>query len=139
MSINPLAYTEKVIRSFLRYQVTTYPFADVKLEDGELKYGVFDYESNDWKKEIIPLTEEQWAAFRDVLDSLDVWNLEEEYVEPGICDGTSWHLDIEYDDKNVHSRGQNKFPGNAETVEDSAVFTQFLRAVQTLAGDWTFR
>jgi len=31
MAINPLAYTEKVIRSFLRYQLTTYPFADERL------------------------------------------------------------------------------------------------------------
>jgi ATP-dependent helicase YprA (DUF1998 family) len=31
MAINPLAYTEKVIRSFLRYQLTTYPFADDRL------------------------------------------------------------------------------------------------------------
>jgi hypothetical protein len=28
MAINPLAYTEKVILSFLRYQLTGYPFAD---------------------------------------------------------------------------------------------------------------
>jgi len=31
MVINPLAYTEKVIRSFLRCQLTTYPFADERL------------------------------------------------------------------------------------------------------------
>ena len=31
MAINPLAYTEKVISSFLRYQLTTYPFADAGL------------------------------------------------------------------------------------------------------------
>ena len=31
MAINPLAYTEKVIRSFLRYQLTAYPFADERL------------------------------------------------------------------------------------------------------------
>lgn len=31
MSINPLAYTEKVVRSFLRYQLTSYPFADERL------------------------------------------------------------------------------------------------------------
>jgi ATP-dependent helicase YprA (DUF1998 family) len=31
MAINPLAYTERVIRSFLRYQLTTYPFVDDRL------------------------------------------------------------------------------------------------------------
>ena len=29
--INPLVYMEKVVRSFLRYQLTTYPFADERL------------------------------------------------------------------------------------------------------------
>jgi len=28
MAIDPLAYTEKVVQSFLRYQPTAYPFAD---------------------------------------------------------------------------------------------------------------
>lgn len=28
MALNPIVYTEKVIRSFLRYQLTAYPFAD---------------------------------------------------------------------------------------------------------------
>ena len=28
MALNPVAYTEKVVRSFLKYQLSTYPFAD---------------------------------------------------------------------------------------------------------------
>jgi DEAD/DEAH box helicase len=31
MALNPIAFTEKVVRSFLRYQLTTYPFADERL------------------------------------------------------------------------------------------------------------
>lgn len=31
MALNPIAYTEKVSRSFLRYQLTAYPFADPRL------------------------------------------------------------------------------------------------------------
>lgn len=31
MALNPIAYTEKVVRSFLRYQLTAYPFADARL------------------------------------------------------------------------------------------------------------
>jgi len=31
MALNPIVYTEKVVRSFLRYQLTTYPFADERL------------------------------------------------------------------------------------------------------------
>ncbi|MDA2923350.1 DEAD/DEAH box helicase [Acidobacteria bacterium AH-259-L09] len=31
--LNPITYTEKVVRDFLRYQLTTYPFADRDLHD----------------------------------------------------------------------------------------------------------
>ena len=31
MSLNPIAYTEKVVSSFLKYQLTTYPLADANL------------------------------------------------------------------------------------------------------------
>ena len=33
MAINPIAYTEKIIRSFLKYQLTAYPFADARLHN----------------------------------------------------------------------------------------------------------
>jgi hypothetical protein len=33
MALNPVVYTEKVVRSFLRYQLTAYPFADGRLHD----------------------------------------------------------------------------------------------------------
>lgn len=29
MALIPIVFTEKVVRSFLRYQLTAYPFADV--------------------------------------------------------------------------------------------------------------
>ena len=31
MALNPIAYTKNVVRSFLRYQLTEYPFADPHL------------------------------------------------------------------------------------------------------------
>ena len=31
MALNPIVFTEKVVRSFLRYQLTANPFADVRL------------------------------------------------------------------------------------------------------------
>src|SRR5262245_53413878 len=33
MALNPIVYTEKVVRSFLRYQLTAYPFADERLHE----------------------------------------------------------------------------------------------------------
>ncbi|MFY0538918.1 hypothetical protein [Nannocystis pusilla] len=31
--LNPITYTEQIVRDFLRYQLTTYPFADKPLHD----------------------------------------------------------------------------------------------------------
>jgi ATP-dependent helicase YprA (DUF1998 family) len=31
MALNPIAYTERVVRSFLKYQLTAYPFSDTRL------------------------------------------------------------------------------------------------------------
>src|SRR3970040_988950 len=31
LALNPIVFTEKVVRSFLRYQLTSYPFADARL------------------------------------------------------------------------------------------------------------
>ena len=36
MALNPIVYTEKVVRSFLRYQLTAYPFADERL-NGQMR------------------------------------------------------------------------------------------------------
>lgn len=33
MALNPIVFTERVVRSFLRYQLTAYPFADVRLHE----------------------------------------------------------------------------------------------------------
>ena len=33
MAINPIAYTERIARSFLKYQLTACPFADLRLHD----------------------------------------------------------------------------------------------------------
>jgi len=33
MALNPIGYTERIVRSFLRYQLTTYPFADPRLRE----------------------------------------------------------------------------------------------------------
>jgi ATP-dependent helicase YprA (DUF1998 family) len=33
MALNPIAYTEKVVRSFLKYQLTAYPFSDPRLHE----------------------------------------------------------------------------------------------------------
>jgi len=39
VALNPIVFTEKVVRSFLRYQLTAYPFADDRLHAQILSFG----------------------------------------------------------------------------------------------------
>jgi hypothetical protein len=57
MALNPIAYTEKIVRSFLRYQISAYPFSDARLH-GQMRRPVacsLDYD--DFAKEHQPVRE----------------------------------------------------------------------------------
>ncbi|MDD2586509.1 MAG: hypothetical protein PHT79_10185 [Syntrophomonadaceae bacterium] len=41
---------------------------------------------------------------------MDVLNWKSKYVEPGICDGTQWSVEIVRDERNIKKYGDNKFP-----------------------------
>jgi len=42
MAFNPIVFTEKIVRSFLRYQLTAYPFADDKLTQFRIRFASQD-------------------------------------------------------------------------------------------------
>lgn len=48
MALNPIAFTEKVVRSFLRYQLTAYPFADEGLHNLRSDALLPDYVEEPW-------------------------------------------------------------------------------------------
>jgi len=62
------------------------------------------------KKRRIQVTEAQWRQFRGALEEAEVWDWKEEYIDPGILDGTQWLVRIKYDDASVFSRGSNSSP-----------------------------
>jgi hypothetical protein len=61
-------------------------------------------------KEIKP-SAKQGQTFRRALDRLNVWCWQEDYLDPGVCDGTNWSVEIAYTDKAIVSGGSNCFPG----------------------------
>jgi len=119
------------------------PSYEVERVRGELQYRSCERGYANWETHTVPVTDEQWATFRGTLDSLDVWQWEKEYPDPGFCDGTHWELNIAYADRRSRSQGTNNYPGRNPTEsgapEETDVFEEFTKAVQSLLGGRDFR
>jgi hypothetical protein len=109
----------------------------VELCDGKVRYTAAFDGKVDKVLEVDP-TEEQWEEFRASLDAVHFWEWREEYPNPGVLDGTSWSVQIEYPDARGSARGQNNYPlahgrpsGNPQS---SGPFMGFLSAVRRLLG-----
>lgn len=48
--------------------------------------------------------------FIEDLKSVKFLNWKSKYIEPGVCDGTQWEIEIIKEDRNVKKYGDNKFP-----------------------------
>jgi len=119
------------------------PSYSVQRVHGELLYKSCEQGYANWKTETIPVTDEQWGTFRAAIDSLDVWRWEREYLNPGVCDGTQWGVDIAYADKRIRSHGDNNYPTGDATgsggPKETEIFDRFIRAVQFLVGGRDFQ
>ncbi len=106
-------------------------FSVVLTENGTLEYRSSGYGFKNWRKSIITPSTEMWAAFRQSIDEIEIWKWKKHYSSKGvICDGTSWGLEIAYDDKMISTGGSNNYPVNG--------FKEFLEAVQLLIGGRKF-
>lgn len=109
------------------YMGTSY---SVALKRGVLHHVTCGYGYVPEKKSIVRPTEEQWASFLAALDSLRVWKWQTRYEDPGVCDGTSWKVEITWGDKSIDSSGSNSFP---------KAFGAYLDAVRALLGELPFQ
>ena len=55
---NPINYAESVVSDFLRYQLTTYPFADASLH-AQMRRGASDEEMADFIRSVVAKKEER--------------------------------------------------------------------------------
>ena len=85
-------------------------------------------------QEINP-TEKQWLAFWTALNKINIWKWETRYENPGVMDGTSWRVCLQYGGKSIESSGSNSYPGDSDEADD---FGLFLRAVRKLLGGVPF-
>jgi hypothetical protein len=112
-------------------------FHELELRDGKLRYTVVFEGKVTNVLEVVP-TEGQWEEFRASLDAVHFWEWMAEYPNPGVLDGTSWSVQIEYPDVRNSARGQNNYP--LEHGRPSGIpfpthqFKTFLGAVRQLLG-----
>lgn len=87
-------------------------------------------------------TDEQWRAFRRALAKINVWQWQTHYPNPGVCDGTSWSLEVAYSDHALDISGNNNYPDAqgdpTNSPEGTKTFDRLLRAISKLTGK-TFR
>ena len=109
-------------------------YYQIALNKGQLSYtqACDDYEQA--PAQIIVPDSKQWRSFWKRVDAIGVWNWESRYENPSVMDGTSWHVEIAHNDKNVSSSGSNDYPNGDATI----AFEPFLKAVRELIGDRPF-
>ena len=114
------------------YMVSSF---SLKLEAGELQYA----RDIGCEMQFISASDEQWAAFRQELDSIGIWQWKSKYDNPGVCDGTGWEINIAYADKMIRSSGINAYPDrNGACIDGGGTFIRFCKAVQSLTGGLDF-
>jgi len=74
-------------------------------------------------------TQEEWDIFLKALNTHNVWNWEEYYMNPDILDGTQWSLEIKAGSLKVKSGGSNEYPpefdGLIQAIHDLVKFAVF--------------
>ena len=63
-----------------------------------------------YKEVLCSPTQEEWDIFLKALNTHNVWNWEEYYMNPDILDGTQWSLEIKAGSLKVKSGGSNEYP-----------------------------
>ena len=124
------------------------PSFSVELSESGLLYRHCEHGYEEWQTELIEVSDRRWKRFREKLDAIAIWEWQPEYANPGVQDGTHWHVIVAYDDVQIRSQGDNDYPGSASffisadpansTTNDNS-FKQWLAAVRRLIGGRAFR
>ena len=98
----------------------------------EWNENVLLYRKNEEEIEIKP-DKQMWSKFWEEVNEINIWEWDRKYKpEERIVDGTSWKINIKYNDKEIVSSGSNAYPSNSE-------FTRFCDAVSELVGKREFK
>lgn len=82
-------------------------YADVDLANNKIVWSEGFSEESKYVKDI---NSNEISNFIEGLRLIDFLNWKRKYVQPYICDGTQWNIDIETNKRRIHIYGDNAFP-----------------------------
>lgn len=103
------AYSKiKVLKASIGGYLDGYYHAVVDLEKNKITW-IYSHIGDDieFEKSIRTRTAEH---FIEQLKMVDILNWKSRYVEPGVCDGTHWSMEIVTNGRTIRKYGDNKFP-----------------------------
>jgi len=108
------------------YNTIHYSNGKVALSNSQAPY-------NEQTKNVL---EETLEAFWEKVETIGVWDWQDEYVNPTILDGTQWKLKLVHGDREKKIYGSNMFPPNISISDnrESEDFHQLCQAVNELIG-----
>jgi hypothetical protein len=122
---------DSVLPKYLRIFIGGFlgPSYCIEGNGSQLRYKPFSEGYNQLAEDIINPSGEDWLCFFSALEKIGVWHWQPKYPNPGVCDGTSWSVEIHWGNKKVVSKGDNNYPEQ---------FMHFLCAVRKLIGEREF-
>ena len=87
------------------------------------------------------VSQEKLEAFWQQIESIGVWDWQEEYVDPSILDGAQWNLTLVHGEREKKVYGSNMFPPDITIMDNkkSDPFHRLCQAVNELAGRKYFK
>lgn len=111
---------------------------EVRLDGGRLLYEWGEGATRYGTPEVVDPGPEAWEEFRKALDALGIGRWDARYESPGILDGTSWGVEMDWGDLHVRSSGSNNYPGGDSACEQGGVFRRWCELVSRLIGGKRF-
>lgn len=81
---------------------------EIDFHSRKLKWSHLGAGAEEYYEEII--RQSNFDRFNEELKIVDLLNWKSKYIEPGVCDGTQWSVEIIRTGRNIKKYGDNKFP-----------------------------
>jgi hypothetical protein len=87
------------------------------------------------------VSQESLEAFWQQIESIGIWDWQEEYIDPDILDGAQWNLTLVHGEREKKVYGSNMFPPDITITDNrkSDPFHRLCQAVNELAGRKFFK
>lgn len=93
---------------------------ELVFENGKLLHRSFGHQYTLEKETVVAVKKDGWAKFLKACHAAAVWDWKKHYEEPGVCDGSHWHLHVKLPYAEAESSGDNAYPRRFERLQTAA-------------------